>query len=101
MAASGYAVILINAELDKDFLIQLKKSDMENIKRFSGIIWIGSALLAMYLLLAQAAHEFAQSPTLDTRIFWFTIIPVFLPIALGLLLFGWYCLKGEYEGEQG
>jgi L-cystine uptake protein TcyP (sodium:dicarboxylate symporter family) len=81
-------------------LLQTIKKMMENIKRFSGILWIGCALGAIYLLITQASREFAQSPALDTRIFWFTIIPVFLPIALGLLLFGWYCFKGEYAGDR-
>ncbi|MCC7464954.1 MAG: hypothetical protein IT261_01715 [Saprospiraceae bacterium] len=34
---------------------------------------------------------------LDTQMFWYIIIPIFLPIILGLLLFGWYAWKGEYD----
>jgi hypothetical protein len=70
---------------------------MKYLKRFSGIVWMVFAFLAVYLLLRQASTEFAASPALDTRIFWYTIIPVFIPIMAGLGLFGYYCLKGEYD----
>lgn len=55
------------------------------------------AVYAVYLMVHQASVEFGKSPALDTRIFWYTIIPVFTPIMLGLGLFGYYCLKGEYD----
>jgi len=70
---------------------------MKFLKKFGGVVWILLALLAVYLMVQQASTEFAASPALDTRIFWYTIIPVFIPIMAGLGLFGYYCLKGEYE----
>jgi len=30
---------------------------------------------------------------------WIIIIAVFTPIAIGLMIFGWYAWKGEYNGE--
>jgi hypothetical protein len=30
---------------------------------------------------------------------WLIIILVFTPIAVGLVIFGYYSLKGEYDGE--
>jgi succinate dehydrogenase hydrophobic anchor subunit len=70
---------------------------MNSLKRISGLLWIVLAGFAIYLMVHQAGKEFAQSPVLDTRIFWYTIIPIFTPIMFGLALFGWYCLKGEYD----
>jgi hypothetical protein len=70
---------------------------MDTLKRLSGILWIGLAILAVYLMVIQAGKEFGQSPSLDTRIFWYTIIPIFTPIMGGLAIFGYYCLQGEYD----
>lgn len=70
---------------------------MKHLKKIGGIVWILLALLAVYLMVHQASAEFAASPALDTRIFWYTIVPVFIPIMAGLGLFGYYCLKGEYD----
>jgi len=70
---------------------------MNNIKRFAGVIWMLLAAFGVYLMVHQAGVEFGKNPSLDTRIFWYTIIPIFTPIMLGLVLFGYYCLKGEYD----
>jgi hypothetical protein len=29
---------------------------------------------------------------------WIIIITIFIPIAIGFMIFGWYALKGEYNG---
>jgi hypothetical protein len=70
---------------------------MNAIKRLSGLLWMACAAFAIYLMVHQAGVEFGKSPALDTRIFWYTIIPVFSPIMCGLGLFGYYCLRGEYD----
>lgn len=70
---------------------------MNALKRLSGLLWMACGLYAIYLLMHQAGVEFGKSPALDTRIFWYTIIPIFSPIMLGLVLFGYYCLRGEYD----
>jgi hypothetical protein len=30
---------------------------------------------------------------------WAIIIIVFVPVAIGMTIFGWYAWKGEYDGE--
>ena len=30
---------------------------------------------------------------------WIIVISIFAPIAVGLVIFGWYAWKGEYDGE--
>ncbi len=67
------------------------------VKQYAGIIWIALAAFGVYLMVHQATIEFGKNPALDTRIFWYTIIPIFTPIMFGLGLFGYYCLKGEYD----
>lgn len=75
---------------------------MNALKRFSGFIWIVLGLVAIYLMFKQAGTEIAEAragarPLLDTRMFWYVIIPIFTPIMLGLCLFGWFAWKGEYN----
>lgn len=56
----------------------------------------------MYLMFQRAGHEISKAiadnkAVLDTRMFWYIIIPIFTPIMAGLCLFGWYAWKGEYD----
>lgn len=32
---------------------------------------------------------------------WIIILAIFLPIAIGLTIFGWYALKGNYDKIEG
>jgi hypothetical protein len=34
---------------------------------------------------------------MDTKIQWSVFIIVFLPIVIGIIIFGYYALKGEYD----
>lgn len=70
---------------------------MNTIKRMAGLIWMALAPFAVWLLASTAQQEIARNPTVDTRIQWTVFITVFLPIAFGLLLFGWFAWKGEYD----
>lgn len=75
---------------------------MNSLKRLSGFLWIALGATAVYLLFSRAGQEIAEAtagkrPLLDTQMFWYVIIPIFLPIMLGLILFGWFAFKGEYD----
>lgn len=75
---------------------------MDALKRLAGFLWIALGAIAMYLMVTQAATEIAAAikndkAVLDTKMFWYIIIPIFTPIMLGLCLFGWYAWKGEYD----
>ena len=70
---------------------------MNTIKRVLGIVWIILGPLVLFYLVKTAAAEIAKKPVLDTWIEWGIFIVVFIPIAIGLVLFGYYALKGEYE----
>jgi hypothetical protein len=69
---------------------------MNYVKRFLGIIWILLAPLAIYYLIKTALHEIEKKPVIDTKIQWLVFIIVFIPIAIGLIIFGYFALKGEY-----
>ena len=34
---------------------------------------------------------------INNPVIWIIIISIFTPIAIGLMIFGWYALKGEYD----
>ena len=72
---------------------------MNVLKKFAGLLWIALGLFAIGIMLYQANVEFGKNPALDTRIFWYTIIPIFTPIMFGLGLFGWYAWRGEYRSS--
>lgn len=72
---------------------------MKQLKRIAGIIWILLGPVAVFFLVKTAANEIAAKPSTDTWIQWGVFVIVFLPIAFGLSLFGYYALKGEYDTE--
>ncbi len=70
---------------------------MNIMKRYAGIIWMALGPLACYFLIRSAAAEIVKKPTIDVKIQWGVFVMVFIPIALGMVIFGWYALKGEYD----
>ncbi|MEJ0102520.1 MAG: DUF6814 family protein [Bacteroidota bacterium] len=70
---------------------------MNTIKKIAGIIWIVAGPLAIYYLIKTAAGEISKKPVIDTKIQWGIFIGIFIPIAIGFMIFGYYALKGEYN----
>jgi len=75
---------------------------MNTIKKNLGFIWILLAIVAIGLLLQSAFTHIKPNGKLDINkpMPWMIIIIVFIPIAVGLGLFGWYALKGEYDRKE-
>jgi hypothetical protein len=73
---------------------------MDQIKRFLGIVWIIIGIASIALLIYSAATNINSAHgDIGKPIPWIIIIAVFTPIAIGLIIFGWYSFKGEYDGE--
>ena len=70
---------------------------MSEIKKYTGIIWILLGPAAIYYLIRTASEEIAKKPVIDTKIQWIVFVIIFIPIAIGIMIFGWFALKGEYE----
>lgn len=70
---------------------------MNSIKRFAGILWIILGPLAIFYLIKTALEEISKKPVIDTKIQWIVFVIIFIPIAIGLMIFGWYAFKGEYD----
>ena len=70
---------------------------MNALKKYSGIIWLLLGPIAIWYLIKTAASEIAKKPVLDTKIQWIVFVIIFIPIAIGIMIFGYYALKGEYD----
>ena len=70
---------------------------MNALKKYSGIIWILLGPIAIWYLVKTAASEIAKKPVIDTKIQWIVFVVIFVPIAIGIMIFGYYALKGEYK----
>ena len=70
---------------------------MNKLKRFAGVLWMISGPLAIYYLITTGMSEINKKPVIDTKIQWGVFIIVFMPIAIGIMIFGYYAIKGEYD----
>jgi len=70
---------------------------MNVLKRIAGILWIVAGPLAIYYLVRTATEEINKKPVIDTKIQWAVFVIVFIPIAIGIMIFGVYAIKGQYD----
>ena len=88
---------------------------MNTIKKYLGIVWIILGPAVIIFMVMQAIEKIgmandkaagftdalkkaaATSEAHNTLLQWSIIIIVFVPIAIGMVIFGKYCLGGEYE----
>ena len=72
---------------------------MKALKRYLGIIWmlIGPATMILLLISAFQNIELGGKSDISNPIPWIIIIAIYTPIAAGLVIFGWYVWKGEYD----
>ncbi|OQP67914.1 DUF6814 family protein [Niastella populi] len=70
---------------------------MNQVKKWLGIVWILLGPFAILYLIKTAAGEIGKSPDTNTIIQWAVFVIIFLPIAIGMVIFGYYSLKGEYD----
>lgn len=73
---------------------------MNQLKRIAGILWILLGPVAVYFLVKTAAAEINHKPDTSTLIQWGVFVLIFIPIAVGLVIFGYYALKGEYDSNH-
>ena len=72
---------------------------MNRLKRLLGFVWMILAPVVIYFLVMGAVHNITSAGTRDINkpVPWVIIIAIFTPIAIGLMIFGFYSLKGEYD----
>ena len=73
---------------------------MNSLKKYLGIVWMLMSPAIVLFLFWQAADKISKA-SIDTRsnvtLQWVIILIIFFPICIGLLIFGYYALKGYYD----
>ncbi len=74
---------------------------MNALKRALGIIWMLIGPVLMVFMMMQAADKIAAAPDgpmkVNTILQWGIILVIFVPVSAGLVVFGYYAVKGEYD----
>lgn len=71
---------------------------MNTIKKILGYVWMMLAPMVIALLVWGAWKNIGEgTKDIHQPVPWIIIIGIFTPIAIGLFIFGWYCVKGEYR----
>jgi predicted Na+-dependent transporter len=74
---------------------------MNSLKKFLGILWMLLGPVIILFLFMQAADKIAGAAEgiarTNTTLQWSIIILIFIPICAGLVIFGFYAWKGEYD----
>lgn len=71
---------------------------MNALKRILGFVWFltGPSVLG-YLLFEAMKKNSLPTSTSNDMLQWAIIIGIFIPIAIGFMIFGYYSIKGEYD----
>ena len=70
---------------------------MKTLKKGLGFLWMLLGPVAIFYLVRTAMHEISAKPVMDTKIQWGVFVVVFIPIAIGLMIFGYFAIRGEYD----
>ena len=72
---------------------------MNAFKRYLGILILLIAPFVIYELINGAVQNIDANGKKDINnpVIWIIIITIFTPIAIGLVIFGWYAFRGEYD----
>jgi len=74
---------------------------MNGFKKALGILWIILGPASVIFLFMQALEKIGLAAEgvdkTNTALQWGIILFIFIPISAGLVIFGYYALKGEYD----
>lgn len=74
---------------------------MNKLKKALGIVWMLLAPVSIIFLLLQAIEKVGLAAEgvdkTNTALQWGIILFIFIPISAGLVIFGYYAMKGEYD----
>jgi uncharacterized Tic20 family protein len=72
---------------------------MNAFKRYFALLLLLIAPFIIYELVNGAIQNIdaAGKKDINNPIIWIIIIAIFTPIAIGLVIFGWYAFRGEYD----
>jgi phosphate/sulfate permease len=77
----------------------IKVLGMNTVKKALGIVWLLLAPAVIYFLFQGAITHIdpAGKKEINNPVIWIIVITIFTPIAIGLMIFGYYAVKGEYD----
>lgn len=74
---------------------------MNGLKKALGLLWIILGPASIIFMFMQAFEKVGLAEEgvhkTNTALQWGIILFIFIPISAGLVIFGWYALKGEYD----
>lgn len=74
---------------------------MKALKKILGLVWIVLGPAAMVFMAWQAYEKVSAAEAgiaqTNTALQWGIILLIFIPIAIGLVIFGKYAFAGEYD----
>jgi uncharacterized membrane protein len=74
---------------------------MKSLQKILGLVWIILGPTAMVFMAWQACDKVSKAEAgvaqTNTALQWGIILLIFIPIAIGLVIFGKYALAGEYD----
>ncbi|MDB5251545.1 MAG: hypothetical protein JWP27_714 [Flaviaesturariibacter sp.] len=72
------------------------------LKKYLGLVWLVAGPVLFAVLIGAARHYINAKAGGDAGkpVPWIIIIIIFTPIAVGLSIFGWYCLRDEYADDD-
>jgi hypothetical protein len=73
---------------------------MNSIKKFLGIFWMLLSPTIVAFMAWQASDKISHATAAtksNVTLQWSIILIIFIPICIGLLIFGFYSLKGAYD----
>ena len=72
---------------------------MAILRRYFGILLLLLSPLLVWILVDGAIRNIHPNggKAINDPLIWIIIIAIFIPIAIGLLIFGWYAFRGEYD----
>lgn len=74
---------------------------MNALKRILGIFWLLMGPVVLGFLIFEAIKKNSlPTSTSNDMLQWGIIIGIFVPIAIGLMIFGFYSMKGAYDLED-
>jgi hypothetical protein len=72
------------------------------VKKIMGFVWMLLAPVVIFFLISGAIQNIGQgTKDINKPIPWIIIITIFTPICIGLMIFGYYAVKGEYSNGIG
>lgn len=76
---------------------------MNAIKKLLGLLWMIIAPLSVLLMFIQAAEKIKLASEgvarTNTALQWGIILLIFIPVSIGMIIFGYYSFKGEYNNK--